>query len=58
MNDYRVGRWYPEDIRYKFIDGNGKFINPKSIVTTGAMIGQMAENGGLNGFSLNLKELK
>jgi hypothetical protein len=58
MNDYRVGRWYPEDKRYPFIDGNGKFINPKSIITTGAMIGQMAENGGLNGFSLNLKELK
>ncbi len=58
MNDYRVGRWYPEDKRYKFIDGNGLFINPKSIVTTGAMIGQIAGNGGLNGFSLNLKELK
>ncbi|ESU22625.1 hypothetical protein FEDK69T_18810 [Flavobacterium enshiense DK69] len=58
MNDYRVGRWYPEDKRYKFIDGNGKFINPKSIITTGAMIGQIAENGGLNGFSLNLSELK
>ncbi|MDR2058191.1 MAG: virulence factor SrfB [Dysgonamonadaceae bacterium] len=58
MNDYRVGRWYPEDKRYPFIDGNGKFINPKSIVTTGAMIGYRAENGGLNGFSLNLNELK
>ena len=58
MNDYRVGRWYPEDKRYPFIDGNGKFINPKSIITTGAMIGQIAENGGLNGFSLNLSELK
>lgn len=58
MNDYRVGIWYPEDKRYKFIDGNGKFINPKSIITTGAMIGNIAENGGLNGFSLNLKELK
>jgi len=58
MNDYRVGRWYPEDKRYKFIDGNGKFINPKSIITTGAMIGQIAESRGLNGFSLNLKELK
>jgi hypothetical protein len=58
MNDYRVGRWYPEDKRYKFIDGNGKFINPKSIITTGAMIGHIAENGGMNGFSLNLKELK
>ena len=58
MNDYRVGRWYPEDKRHPFIDGNGKFINPKSIITTGAMIGQIAENGGLKGFSLNLKELK
>jgi hypothetical protein len=58
MNDYRVGRWYPEDKRYKFIDGNGKFTNPKSIITTGAMIGQIAENGGLNGFALNLQELK
>lgn len=58
MNDYRVGRWYPEDKRYKFIDGNGKFINPKSIVTTGAMIGNYASTrGSLEGFSLNLKEL-
>ena len=58
MNDYRVGRWYPEDKRYPFINGNGKFMNPKSIITTGAMIGQIAENGGLNGFALNLSELK
>lgn len=58
MNDYRVGRWYPQDMRHPFIDGNGKFLNPKSIITTGAMIGQMAENGGLNGFALNLSELK
>jgi hypothetical protein len=58
MNDYRVGKWYPEDKRYKFIDGNGKFTNPKSIITTGAMIGHIAENEGINGFTLNLKELK
>jgi len=58
MNDYRVGLWYPQDKRYKFIDGNGYFINPKSIVATGAMIGQIAESGGMNGFLLNLKELK
>lgn len=57
MNDYRVGRWYPEDKRYKFIDENGKFINPKSIVTTGAIIGELAGHGGLNGFVLNLTEL-
>lgn len=58
MNDYRVGRWYPHDKRYPFINGNGKFINPKSIVTTGAMIGQIAQNGTLNGFGLDLSELK
>lgn len=58
MNDYRVGRWYPQDKRYKFIDGNGKFTNPKSIITTGAMIGHLAEHGGLNGFTLNLQFLK
>lgn len=58
MNDYRVGRWYPEDKRFKYIDGNGNFLNPKSIVTTGAMIGYLAGNGGFNGFSLNLSELK
>ncbi|MBU0490052.1 MAG: virulence factor SrfB [Bacteroidetes bacterium] len=58
MNDYRVGRWYPEDKRYPFINGNGRFINPKSIITTGAMIGQIAGNGGLNGFALDLTDLK
>lgn len=57
MNDYRVGRWYPEDKRYKFIDENGKFINPKSIVTTGAIIGELAGHGGLNGFVLDLTDL-
>lgn len=57
MNDYRVGRWYPEDKRYKFLDGNGFFLNPKSIVTTGAMIGNLASNGGLEGFTLDLVEL-
>ncbi|MBK8042539.1 MAG: virulence factor SrfB [Haliscomenobacter sp.] len=41
MNDYRVGRWYPQDKRHPFINGNGKFINPKSIVTTGALIGKL-----------------
>ena len=58
MNDYRVGKWYPQDRRYKFIDGNGKFINPKSIITTGAMIANIASNGGFNGFSLDLEDLK
>lgn len=57
MNNYRVGRWYPEDKRTPFIDGNGNFLNSKSIITTGAMIGHIASNGGLNGFTLNLKEL-
>lgn len=58
MNNYRVGRWYPEDKRYKFLDGNGYFTNPKSIITTGAMIGNLASNGhSLEGFALNLDEL-
>jgi hypothetical protein len=57
MNNYRVGRWYPEDKRHKFLDGNGYFINPKSIVTTGAMIGYLASTkGSLDGFTLNLNE--
>jgi len=58
MNDYRVGQWYPEDKRHPFTDASGKFINPKSIITTGAMIAYNAENGGMNGFVLDLKELK
>jgi hypothetical protein len=58
MNDYRVGRWYPQDMRHPYVDANGKFIDPKSIITTGAMIGYKAGNGGLNGFSLDLSELK
>ena len=58
MNDYRVGRWYPEDKRYKFLDGNGRFNNPKSIITTGAMIGYKASvGGGIDGFVLDLSAL-
>jgi hypothetical protein len=57
MHDYRVGHWYPQDERYPFIDEDGYFINPKSVITTGAMIGQLAENGKLDGFSLKLSEL-
>jgi len=57
MNDYRVGRWYPEDKEYPFIDENGRFTNPKSIITTGAMIGLKAKNGELSGFTLKLEEL-
>jgi len=53
LNNYRVGRWYP------FQDGNGKFVNQKSIVAIGAMIGNVASTqGSLTGFSLNLTELK
>jgi hypothetical protein len=53
LNSYRVGRWYP------FQDGNGYFKNQKSIVATGAMIGNIASTmGSYNGFSLNLDILK
>jgi hypothetical protein len=58
MNNYRVGRWYPQDLRYPYVDENGKFINPKSLVVTGAMIGYLAERGGLNGFRLNFDILR
>jgi hypothetical protein len=58
ISDYRVGRWYPQDKRHPVIDGSGYFIDPKSIITIGAMIGNCASTkGSLNGFSLNLKEL-
>lgn len=52
LNDYRVGNWYP------FADPRGYFIDQKSIVATGAMIGYKASNGGLNGFTLNIDSLK
>ncbi|OQP39819.1 hypothetical protein A4H97_16490 [Niastella yeongjuensis] len=53
LNNYRIGRWYP------FQDGNGYFKNQKSIVTIGAMIGNIAsDQGGLSGFSLDLSALR
>jgi hypothetical protein len=58
MNDYRVGTWYPQDSRFPYVDGNGQFKNPKSIITTGAMIGYLGENGSIGGFSLDLSNLK
>lgn len=57
MHDYRVGNWYPEDKRYSFTDGNGYFINPKSIVVTGAMIANLASQRNLEGMSLDLTDL-
>ena len=53
LNNYRVGTWYP------FHDGKGYFNDSKSIVSVGAMIGNYAATrGSLNGFSLDLSELK
>jgi hypothetical protein len=53
MSNYRVGKWYP------FQDGNGYFKDQKTIVGIGAIIGNIAsEQGGLNGFNLNLTTLK
>ena len=53
LNSYRVGRWYP------FQDGNGYFSNQKSIVTIGAMIGNIASTlGGFSGFSLDMHLIK
>lgn len=53
MTNYRVGKWYP------FQEGNGYFKNQKTIVGIGAIIGNIAsEQGGLDGFNLNLNILK
>lgn len=53
MANYRVGKWYP------FQDGNGYFKDQKTIVGIGAIIGNItSEQGGLNGFNLNLSLLK
>ncbi|MDI9311748.1 MAG: virulence factor SrfB [Limnohabitans sp.] len=53
LNNYRIGTWYP------FHDGKGYFNDSKTIVAVGAMIGNYAATrGSLNGFSLDLSELK
>ncbi len=53
LNNYRIGTWYP------FQNGKGYFKDAKSIVAVGAMIGNYASaRGSLNGFSLDLSELK
>lgn len=52
LNEYRVGEWYP------FADGLGFFIDQKSLVAVGAMIGYMASNGGINGFHMDMSKFK
>ena len=52
LNDYRVGEWYP------FADGLGYFKDQKSLVAIGAMIGYMSSNGGINGFHMDMANLK
>jgi hypothetical protein len=53
LNNYRIGTWYP------FHNGKGYFKDAKSTVAIGAMIGNYASTrGGLDGFSLDLSELK
>lgn len=52
LNHYEIGEWYP------FIDKVHRRINnSKSIVPVGAFIGYLASNGGINGFSVDMKEL-
>lgn len=52
LNNYRVGEWYP------FADGLGYFKDQKSLVAVGAMIGYMASNGGMNGFHMDMTQMK
>ena len=44
LNDYRVGEWYPGNL----VTGQGFFIDQKSIVAVGAMIGHLACHMGFN----------
>lgn len=52
LNHYEIGDWYP------FIDKVHRRINnSKSIVPVGAIIGYLASGGGIEGFSIDMKEL-
>jgi len=44
LNDYRVGEWYPGNL----VTGQGFFVDQKSIVAVGGMIGFQASHGNFN----------
>lgn len=51
LNDYHVGSWFPT------ADGQGYFYDQKSIVAVGGMIGHLASEGQLSGFTVDLSRL-
>ena len=53
MNNYWIGKWFP------FSDNNGYIKDPKTIVSTGALIGLMGTRFfKLNKFKINSSGLK
>lgn len=51
LNEYHVGRWYP------LATDQGYFVDQKSVVAVGAMVGYMASTIGFQGLSLNMDTL-
>ena len=51
LNEYHVGRWYP------LATDQGYFVDQKSVVAVGAMVGYMASTVGFPGLSLNMTTL-
>ncbi len=51
LNDYRPGRWYP------LSSPEGYFLDQKSIVAVGAMVGYMASSTGFGGMNMDFREL-
>lgn len=51
LNEYHVGRWYP------LATDQGYFVDQKSVVAVGAMVGYMASTVGFSGLSLNMGTL-
>ena len=51
LSQYHVGRWYP------LATPKGYFIEQKSVVAVGAMVGYMASNKGFRGLKINLENL-
>lgn len=51
LNEYRPGSWYP------LSSPQGYFLDQKSIVAVGAMVGYLASSTGFYGMNLDFKEL-
>lgn len=51
LNEYHVGRWYP------LATDKGYFVDQKSVVAIGAMVGYLASTTGFQGLRINLDEM-